>query len=95
MGALFVVLVVIAVAAVAVWNLVPAVRDKVKGWTTILEASMGSFIYFFGEITGGLQEALNAGLVPKWLLPIIPFLLFMWVILKRFQTKTPVGAAKK
>lgn len=91
MGALFLFICFLAVVLVLAWNFVPGIREKFKGWTTILEGSLAAFLYLFDQVSQGLQEAMKAGWVPKELITYLPLIFFAWVILKRFQTKTPVG----
>jgi hypothetical protein len=83
------------IAAALVWNFVPAVRDKVKGWTTVIEGVSMTALYYFGIVSDAVQEAQKAGYIPSQWLGYVPYLLMAWVLLKRFQTKTPVGGAKK
>lgn len=82
-----------AVAAiVAAWNFYPPLREKLKGWSTIAEGFIGTTLYYFGAVSEALKEGQAAGYVPENLEQYVPMVLFAWVVLKRFQTKTPVGS---
>lgn len=90
-GMIFVIVAVIGVGAALAWNFVPGLRDKLKGWTTVIEAG-GAFLYWaMGQITGGIQEAVTAGYVPAWLVGYIPAIMLLWFLVKRFGTNSPVG----
>ena len=52
---LFLLLIVVGIAAAVVWNFVPSVRDKLKGWSTILEAVMAGGIYWFGQASDAIR----------------------------------------
>lgn len=91
MGALFLFVCFVAIVAVLAWNFIPDLRQKVKGWSTVLEAGLAGGLYLFDQVSQGLQEALKAGWVPKEMITYLPLVFFAWVILKRFQTKAPVG----
>ena len=94
LGALFGILALIGIIVVVVWNFVPSMRDKMRGWSTVIEAG-GAFVYWaLGQLTGGLQDAVNAGYVPAWLVGYIPVIMLVYIIWKRFITTTPVGGAK-
>jgi len=86
----FVLFAVIALIPVILWNFVPAVREKFKGWTTILEAGLGAVIYTLGQATDGLHELQAAGYLPGWLVAYVPYVFIAWVVVKRIQTTTPI-----
>jgi hypothetical protein len=79
------------VAAALVWNFVPTVRDKAKGWTTLIEGAGMTALYYFGIVSDAIQEAQKAGYIPSQWVGYVPYVLMAWVLLKRLQTKTPVG----
>lgn len=85
------ILIGLCVAVVLIWNFVPAVRDKLKGWSTVLETLMAGTLYAAGVIGDAIKEAQAAGYIPSQWLGYVPYILMAWVLLKRFQTKTPVG----
>lgn len=91
MTALFIFVVALAVIAVLAWNFYPPFREKLKGWSTIIEAILGGGIYYFGVATDALQEAQKAGYIPSQWLGYLPYVFFAWMILKRVTTSTPVG----
>ena len=86
-----IIIIILALAAVGVWNFVPAVRDKIRGWSTIAEAVLGGVLYYFGIVSEALQEGAKAGYIPSQWVSYVPIVLLAWMILKRVQTKTPVG----
>jgi len=91
LGVIFIVLITLFVAAVIVWNFVPSVREKLRGWTTVLEGFLGGAIYFYGQFTDALQEAQKAGYIPSQIVSYVPIIVLLWFVFKRFKTTTPVG----
>lgn len=90
-GLLFVFVAVVAIIIVLLWTFEPNLRAKMKGWTTIIEL-LGSGVYWLmDKLTGGIQDAVSAGYVPAWLVGYIPLIMIVWLIMKRFDTTTPVG----
>ena len=90
-GMIFVAIVVIALGVVIAWNTYPPFKAKMASWTTLAEGALGFVIYLYGMVSEGIQEAMKAGYVPKEILPYLPLVLFAWFVVKRLQTKTPVG----
>jgi hypothetical protein len=90
-GLLFVVLCVAGVAAALCWTFIPGLRDNMKGWTTTVEAVLGIAISIFGELIGGIQDAQAAGYIPSQVVSYVPIVLFIWFLVKRLGTITPVG----
>jgi uncharacterized membrane protein len=88
---LMILILALVCAAVIAWNLIPAFREKLRGWTTILEAAIGTAMTYFGVFSEAIQEAQVSGYIPENWTSYVPFILFAWVLLKRFQTRTPVG----
>lgn len=84
-------LVAAVLAAVLAWNFYPPFRERLKGWTTILEAALGGIIYYAGVATEAIQEAQKAGYIPSQWVGYLPYLFLAWMIVKRLQTKGPVG----
>lgn len=82
-----------AVVLVIVWNLVPSAREKMRGWSTIIEGLMATVFTYFGNFAEAIREAQQFGYLPDNVNVerAVPFILFTWLVLKRFQTKTPVG----
>jgi len=87
----YVVFIVLVAIPVILWNFVPSIRAKTRGWSTMLEATLGGVIYALGQATDGLKELQSAGYLPGWLVAYLPYVFIAWVIAKRLQTKTPVG----
>lgn len=75
-----------------VWNFVPSWRAKMKGYSTIAEGVITFAIGVFGEITGAIQDAQQAGYLPPQLLTYVPFVILAWFIIKRLVTTTAPGA---
>lgn len=90
-GLFFLCIVIVLVAVIAAWNLVPSWRDKMRGYSTIVESLAMSVAGVFGIVAGGIQDAQQAGYLPPQLLAYVPFVLLLWMIVKRFQTTTPIG----
>lgn len=84
------ILVVVAIVVLA-WNFYPPLRQRLRGWSTILEGLIGTGLTYFGIFAGAIQEGQQAGLIPENLSQYVPAILLAWVILKRIQAKTPVG----
>lgn len=84
-------IVVIAVALVAAWNFIPAIRAKMKGYSTIVEGALGTAFTYFGIFSEALEEASMSGYIPDNWATYVPFVLLGWIMLKRFQTTSPVG----
>jgi len=87
----FILVLAAALAAVVVWNTIPGLRERMRGLTTIVEGAVGTAIYYFGEFTDAFREAQASGYLPEGLVRIMPLVLFGWIVVKRFQTKTAVG----
>ena len=85
----FVLAVILVVVA---WNVVPAFRDRLRGWSTVAEGVLGTIMTYFGIFGDALEEANAAGYIPDNWTMYVPFLLLGWVVIKRFQTSTAVGS---
>lgn len=81
----------LACALILAWNLVPSFRARMRGLSTIAEAFIATAMTYFGVFSEAIQEAQASGYIPENWMQYVPFILFAWVILKRFQTTTPVG----
>jgi len=86
-----IIIVALVISAALVWNFVPAVRKKVAGWSTVIEAVLGGALYYFGILSDAIQEAQKAGYIPSQWLGYVPYVLMAYVLVKRIQTKAPVG----
>lgn len=80
---------------VAVWTFVPTFRKAMQGYSTVAEGGVVMVLGIFGEISGALQDAQAAGLIPPQLLTYVPFVIITWFILKRFMTSQPVPVVAK
>jgi hypothetical protein len=79
------------VALVVAWNLIPSLRDRLRGWSTIAEGALGTGMAYLGVFGEAIEEANAAGYIPDNWQMWVPAILFAWVVLKRFQTSTAVG----
>lgn len=84
-------LLAIAVGLVVAWNIYPPLRAKLRGWSTIIEGIIGTAFTYFGIFAEALEEGQRSGYLPENILTYVPMVLFAWVLIKRIQTKTPVG----
>lgn len=91
LGLLIFLAIVVFGTAIALWNFVPAFRDKMKGYSTVAEGIIMLVIGAFGKISGAIQDAQAAGYIPPQLLAYVPFVILAWFVVKRFATTTPVG----
>lgn len=85
------VIVLLAIAAAIAWNVIPNLRKKVAGWSTVLETALGGLLYAAGILGDAIQEAQKLGYIPSQWLGYIPYVLMAYLLIKRVQTKTPVG----
>ena len=88
---LIMIITVLAVAIALAWNFYPPFREKMRGWSTIAEGAIGVGISYYGVFAESIKEGQAAGYIPENLLQYIPFIVLAWIIIKRFQTRTPVG----
>ncbi len=91
LGLLFVILAAVLFIAALLWNFVPSLRDRMKGYSTIVEAGFGIGVSVFGELAGGIQDAQAAGYIPPQIATYVPIALFIWFLVKRIGTTTPPG----
>lgn len=83
--------IVLAVAMVLLCNFYGPIRKKLRGYSTILEGLVGTAFAYFGVFAEVIEEGQRSGLLPDNIMTYAPMILFAWIVLKRFQTKTPVG----
>jgi hypothetical protein len=84
--------IIIAILAVIVlWNVIPAFREKLRGYSTVVEGIIGFIMIAPGYLADALQEATAVGMVPDGADNYISAYVFIWIIIKRFITETPVG----
>ena len=86
---IFTIALAVFLICMVVWNFVPAIRAKMRGWSTKIEAVIGVVMYYVGAIGDGLKEAQAAGLLPDGFEKYLPMFLLAWIIWKRVQTTTP------
>lgn len=85
------ILMLLVFASVIAWNVYPPFRKRLRGWSTIIEGTLGTVLTYFGVFADALQEAKNLGYLPENIETYLPTIILVWVILKRLQTNTPVG----
>lgn len=90
-GLLFISACIVAGIVFILWNFVPSLREKMKGYSTVVEGLMMTVIGFLGQITGAIQDAQTAGYIPPQIAAYIPFVFLIYFVLKRFGTTTPIG----
>ncbi len=88
------IVVALVIAAALAWNTVPILRKKLQGWSTLLETALGGLLYAAGVIGDAIQEAQKLGYIPSQWIGYIPYVLMAYLVIKRMQTKTPVGGKK-
>lgn len=91
LGLFFICLCLVLFLVAVLWNVFPPLRDKMKGYSTIVEGGFGVALSIYGEIAGGIQDAQSAGFIPPQLATYVPIAIFIWFIVKRFGTDTPVA----
>lgn len=88
---LFLLAVIVFGIVVALWNFVPSWRDKMRGYSTVAEGVITIVLGIFGQVSGAIQDAQNAGYLPPQLATYVPFVLLAWFIVQRLRTQEPVG----
>ena len=91
MNNIAILIVIAACALVLAWNFIPSFRERMRGWSTIVESTLGVILYYFGLFSDALTEAQQSGYIPENWVQYVPFVLLAWIVLKRFQTTTPLG----
>lgn len=91
MDVIFTALVIVACVAVIIWNAVPAVRERMRGYTTIVEGAIGTLGFVLAQAVGVVHDAQASGVLPPNWQQYVPFLLLAWIIYKRVTTRTPPG----
>ena len=88
------IIVLLVIAAALAWNIIPNLRKKVAGWSTVLETALGGILYGAGVLGDAIQEAQKLGYIPSQWVGYVPYILMAYLLIKRVQTKTPVGVKK-
>ena len=85
------ILLALAVVAVVAWEFVPQLRERMRGWTTIATSAVVAAVPLAGEVLDVLQDTQWREFIPegawKWALAAFAG----WAIIKRIQTRSPVG----
>lgn len=81
----------IAILAMLAWNFIPAVRDRLRGWSVAAETALGGALYVSGILADGLREAQAAGLLPDKWQAWWPYFLMAYMLYARWKTSTPLG----
>lgn len=74
------------------WNVFPGWRKHMRGMSTVVEATIGSILVFWGEASGIIQQLHQKGYTPDWLDEYMPLIVGGYLVLKRFQTTSPMGS---
>ena len=82
---------VLICAMVLAWNFYTPFREQMRGWSTIVEGTLGVGMTYYGMFADAIREGQEAGYIPENLIQYVPFVVLSWIVIKRFQTKTPVG----
>jgi len=90
----YIIALVVACMTILVWNFVPTVRERLRGYTTILENVLAGAMIYFGYATDALQDLVDKGYIPENYMMYIPFILLAGGIWARIKTSTPVGKQK-
>lgn len=85
-------LLAIVIACVVAWNVYPPLRERLRGWSTIAEGAIGTLMAYFGVFAEALEEGQASGYIPENISTYIPIVLFAWIVIKRLQTRSKVGA---
>lgn len=92
------ILILVFIIATVMWNIKPAWREFMRGYSTKVEAIGAAIIgygaYFtdwYGTVIETIQETEYADYVPENIATYIPLAILIWAVVKRRQTTTPVG----
>ena len=88
---MYVAIIILCVLAFAAWNFLPQIRAKMRGFSTIIEGAIGTFLYVTEIGIEGVREIDASGYMPVEVAPWVPWLIGGWIFFKRFQTTTAVG----
>lgn len=83
---------VVFAIVIACWTFLPGMRAAMRGYSTVIEGAAAIALGIFGQFSGALQDAQAAGYIPPQIATYVPFVLLLWLIVKRFMTTTPVGS---
>ena len=91
MSIIFICLVAAVLVAVVAWNFVPSMRERLRGWTTLVEATLAAGLPFIGNAIDAFELTDWKAYIPESAWPFIIAGLACWFIFKRVVTSTPVG----
>ena len=91
---LFPVLIAIVVLTVVAWNVVPPFRERLRGWTTVLEAGLAAALPLIGNAVDAFHDTDWKEFVPETAWPYVIATLSAWFIYKRLVTDTPIGHSR-
>lgn len=86
---------ILAIALVLAWNLIPSFRDRMRGYTTVAENLLAGGLYYAGIINDSIADLKSAGWLPENVERYLLGALIVYNIVKRWQTATPLGGDKK
>ncbi len=79
---------------VLAWNFIPAFREKMRGYSTIMETLAGASLYYSGILAEAANQLVADGILPADYKHWTPAIVFAYLVIKRMQTTTPVGGGK-
>lgn len=86
-----IIIIVLFIIVVLIWNFVPSIREKMRGYSTIVEVVVATVMQYFGMFAEALQEASASGYIPENYAQIVPGIICVYLVAKRFQSRTAVG----
>lgn len=91
-------LIAVFFAAALAWNFVPAAREKMRGYSTMVEglgAALIGYASYAADWYGALVESLEGSpyreYLPDNLATYVPLAIVIWAVIKRIQTTSPLG----
>jgi len=89
-------IVVLAIVLIVVlaWNFYPPFRQRMRGLSTKLEALVGLLMYWLEIFQDALRQLHAEGWLPDGWESAVPYILGAYIIMKRWQTTTPVLSNK-
>ncbi len=91
---LFIIVLFIAGAGILAWNFIPAIRERLRGLTTVLDGAVVVAMPLIGEAIDVFQSTSWREIIPSQYWPWVLSALGLWMIYKRIKTHTPVGEAE-
>ena len=74
------------------WNFYKPIRDRMRGFSTILEGAIGTVLVYLEVFSDAIQEGQALGFLPDWISQHAALFIFGWILMKRLQTGTRVGS---